>query len=93
MKLFKFVWRILKFILDVPRGLACLLIKGYQKTFSPDHGFFKRMFPFGYCKFTPSCSQYAYEAVKKHGVIRGGIKAFWRVLRCNPFSKGGHDPA
>lgn len=44
------------------------------------------------CRFYPTCSQYAYEAVSKYGVFRGGAMSLWRVLRCNPFSKGGYDP-
>lgn len=44
------------------------------------------------CRFYPSCSEYAIEAVKKYGVFSGGIKSVWRILRCNPFSKGGYDP-
>ena len=44
------------------------------------------------CKYYPTCSQYAIEALEKHGVIKGSALAFWRILRCNPFSKGGYDP-
>ncbi len=44
------------------------------------------------CRFYPSCSEYAVEAVEKHGVIFGGIKSAWRLIRCNPFSQGGYDP-
>jgi len=44
------------------------------------------------CRFTPTCSAYAKEAVLKHGVLKGGWLAFYRVLRCNPFGKGGYDP-
>lgn len=44
------------------------------------------------CRYTPSCSEYALQAVEKYGVVRGGLKATWRILRCNPFSKGGYDP-
>ena len=44
------------------------------------------------CKFTPTCSTYAIEALEKHGVIKGGFLTIWRILRCNPFSKGGYDP-
>jgi len=70
------------------------MILVYQKSFSPDHSASgKAKYPFGYCKFTPSCSEYAYKAVEKYGVVLGLIKAFWRVLRCNPWSKGGDDPA
>jgi putative membrane protein insertion efficiency factor len=48
--------------------------------------------PGGGCRFHPSCSQYAEEAVKKHGPVKGLRLAAWRVLRCHPLSKGGHDP-
>lgn len=44
------------------------------------------------CRFCPSCSEYAIEAVKKYGIFSGGVKSAWRILRCNPFSKGGYDP-
>lgn len=44
------------------------------------------------CRFYPSCSSYAIESIEKYGVVRGGIKALWRILRCNPFGKGGYDP-
>ena len=44
------------------------------------------------CRFSPSCSQYAIEAIGKHGPFRGSRYAIYRILRCQPFSKGGHDP-
>ena len=44
------------------------------------------------CKYIPTCSQYALEAIEKYGALRGGLLAAWRILRCNPFSKGGFDP-
>ena len=44
------------------------------------------------CKYYPSCSQYGLEAIEKYGVLKGGALAVWRILRCNPFSKGGYDP-
>ena len=44
------------------------------------------------CKYTPTCSAYAMEAIEKHGPWRGTLLAVWRVLRCNPFSRGGYDP-
>ena len=44
------------------------------------------------CKYYPTCSQYALEAIEKYGALKGGVLAIWRVLRCNPFSKGGYDP-
>ena len=44
------------------------------------------------CIYTPTCSEYAMEAIQKHGVIKGTGLAIWRILRCNPFAKGGYDP-
>jgi len=46
----------------------------------------------GACRFYPSCSEYAYEAVKRHGAIKGGILALKRILKCHPFHPGGVDP-
>ena len=56
------------------------LIRFYQKYISPC----KRPC----CRFVPTCSQYAYEAITKYGAIKGGVLALWRLLRCNPFNKG-----
>lgn len=60
------------------------LIKAYQKLISP-------MFPPS-CRFYPTCSEYAVQAITKYGALKGGVKAVWRILRCNPFNKGGFDP-
>ncbi|OXT06651.1 membrane protein insertion efficiency factor YidD [Thermoanaerobacterium thermosaccharolyticum] len=60
------------------------LIRFYQKFISP-------MKPKS-CRFYPTCSQYAIDAIKKYGVLRGSIMALWRILRCNPFNPGGYDP-
>ncbi|MCA3761603.1 MAG: membrane protein insertion efficiency factor YidD [Cutibacterium sp.] len=61
-----------------------VLIKAYQMLLSP-------LFPPS-CRFTPSCSQYAIEAIERYGLLRGGAMGIWRVLRCHPFSRGGMDP-
>ena len=61
------------------------LIRLYQKLSAP----FKRG---PVCRFTPTCSQYAMEAFEKRGFFVGFGLTVWRILRCNPFSKGGHDP-
>jgi putative membrane protein insertion efficiency factor len=66
------------------KKLLIALIRFYQKYLSP----LKKT----KCPYYPCCSQYGLEAIQKHGVIKGLILAFWRVLRCNPFSKGGYDP-
>jgi len=68
------------------------IIRLYQKTLSFDHGFFKYLYPYGYCRFSPTCSEYAIGVITKYGVIKGGFKAAWRILRCNPWNKGGYDP-
>ncbi|MBE6650866.1 MAG: membrane protein insertion efficiency factor YidD [Ruminococcaceae bacterium] len=60
------------------------LVKLYRKFISP-------LFP-PTCRFTPTCSEYAIEAFKKHGAIKGLFLTVWRILRCNPFCKGGYDP-
>ena len=44
------------------------------------------------CIYTPTCSQYAIEAIEKYGAFKGGLLTIWRILRCNPFAKGGYDP-
>jgi putative membrane protein insertion efficiency factor len=66
------------------RAIAILVISLYQKLVSP-------MFPPS-CRFVPSCSQYAKDAVDKYGVARGGYLAVRRILRCHPFHAGGYDP-
>jgi len=45
-----------------------------------------------HCNYIPTCSQYALDAIGRYGAVRGGILAAWRLLRCNPFSRGGYDP-
>ena len=74
------------------KKIALLLIKLYQKTFSFDHGPLKRLYPLGYCRFKPTRSEYTYEAIKTFGVIKGSLLGGWRILRCNPWNKGGDDP-
>jgi len=80
------------FLYQFPRRLAVGLIKVYQKTISFDHGFLKIFYPHGFCRFTPTCSEYGAQAITKYGVLKGSLLASWRVLRCNPWSKGGYDP-
>ncbi|MEK9130065.1 MAG: membrane protein insertion efficiency factor YidD [Patescibacteria group bacterium] len=80
------------FLFIIPRIFAIKLIRFYQKIFSLDHGWLKFLKPYGQCRFYPSCSEYTCQAIEKYGLIKGGIKAMWRLLRCNPFNEGGHDP-
>ena len=60
------------------------LIKFYRKYISPGRP--------SCCRFTPTCSQYALDAINKYGAFKGSIMAVYRILRCNPFCKGGYDP-
>jgi uncharacterized protein len=66
------------------RKLVLLLLRGYKWGISP------MLRPA--CRYIPTCSEYAMEAVERYGVMYGGMKAVWRLLRCHPFAKGGFDP-
>lgn len=70
---------------NLPRLPFLALIRLYQLTFG-------RAIPAGTCRFYPTCSHYAYQAIAKYGIIRGGGLGLWRLLRCQPFSRGGYDP-
>jgi len=59
-------------------------VRLYQVTLSPILG--------RQCRFRPTCSHYMIEAVEKYGAIRGSMRGIWRILRCNPFGRGGYDP-
>lgn len=61
------------------------LIKFYKKYISP-------MKSHGTCIYIPTCSEYGLQAIEKYGALKGGLLTCWRILRCNPFSKGGYDP-
>lgn len=73
----------MKKLKKVLREIAVLPIRFYQKFISPLTG--------PHCKYYPTCSQYALTAIRKHGILYGGALAVWRLLRCNPWSKGGID--
>ena len=70
--------------LSLPARLFIQLIKSYQLFVSPRSC--------SCCRYTPSCSQYAIDALRIHGAFKGLFLALWRIMRCNPFSKGGYDP-
>ncbi|MDQ8161289.1 MAG: membrane protein insertion efficiency factor YidD [Gemmatimonadota bacterium] len=65
-------------------NLFILLVRGYQLTLSPIFG--------GACRYYPSCSAYAIEALQRHGALHGGWMALRRIGRCHPFRPGGFDP-
>ena len=66
------------------RAIAAAPIRLYQRFVSP--ALPQR------CKYHPSCSAYAVQAIRRYGILRGFVLAGWRLLRCNPWSHGGHDP-
>ncbi|MBR5648069.1 membrane protein insertion efficiency factor YidD [Pseudobutyrivibrio sp.] len=66
------------------KKLFIFLIKLYQKYISPMKS--------TKCPYCPTCSAYGLEAIQKHGAIKGGALTAWRLIRCNPFSRGGYDP-
>jgi uncharacterized protein len=70
--------------MNVARRIATAPLKLYQAAISPALG--------PRCKFYPSCSEYAVQAIMRFGILRGLVLAAWRLLRCNPFSHGGIDP-
>jgi putative membrane protein insertion efficiency factor len=67
-----------------PRALVVLPIRIYQRLVSPFLG--QR------CRYYPSCSEYAVQAIRQFGILKGLVLAGWRLLRCNPWSHGGFDP-
>ncbi len=64
--------------------IFCALIVFYRQAISPH-------FPPS-CRYYPTCSEYALQSIKKYGPFKGTLMAIWRILRCNPFHKGGYDP-
>ena len=71
-------------IKTLPKNIIILLIVIYRKAIRPFLGY--------RCRFHPSCLCYALDAIKQHGCLRGCYLIIFRILRCHPFSKGGHDP-
>ena len=69
---------------QISKTAVLLLLRGYKWAVSP-------MFPPA-CRYVPSCSEYAMEAVERYGAARGSLMAIWRLLRCHPLAKGGLDP-
>ena len=66
------------------KNILIAMIRFYQKFLSP--------LKHTRCPYTRTCSQYGLEAIQKYGAVKGSLLACWRILRCNPFSKGGYDP-
>jgi len=73
----------MRFVLRLPGKLAIALIRVYQKAVSP-------LFP-PVCRFTPTCSEYCIQAIRRYGLIVGTAKGIRRILRCNPWNPGGED--
>lgn len=79
--------------IPAPSKVAVRTIRFYQRFLSPDHSIWaKALDRPPYCKHIPSCSEYGVEAFEKRGFFIGFLKTSWRVLRCNPWGRGGYDP-
>jgi uncharacterized protein len=78
---------LLHHIVRLPRNLIVHLITGYQHTLSPDHGPLRHLYPYGYCRHSPTCSEYAKDVMQKRGVLIGLPLSIWRIAGCNPFAK------
>lgn len=74
----------LQALLHLPRRALIGLVRLYQLVLSPHMG--------ASCRFTPTCSQYAVESLRRYGAVRGLLMATWRILRCNPWGGHGYDP-
>ena len=74
----------MRFLHSLPARVMLALIRFYRSYISPRHA--------PCCRFVPTCSQYALEAIEKYGALKGGLLAAGRILRCNPLFKGGYDP-
>lgn len=79
-----FLKGILSAIWKLPTHVAIALVRVYQWTLSPIIG--------RQCRFEPTCSNYYIQAVTKYGFVSGSVRGAWRIMRCNPFCQGGHDP-
>lgn len=74
--------------MNIAQHSLVTIIRAYQRTLSPDHGWWRRPT----CRFSPTCSEYSIEAIRKYGAVAGTWKGLRRVARCNPFVAGGFDP-
>lgn len=72
--------------------LLIMVIRLYQHTLSPDHGPLKAYHPHGYCRFHPTCSEYAIESLQTHGFFKGIFLSLARLTRCHPWNTYGLDP-
>lgn len=84
--------RTVNVLTNIPKETAKASIRVYQKTLSFDHSFWARPDVYRVCIHEPSCSEYTYQAIDRFGLVKGGTMGFFRILRCNPWSDGGHDP-
>ncbi|KKW10663.1 MAG: hypothetical protein UY48_C0028G0004 [Candidatus Gottesmanbacteria bacterium GW2011_GWB1_49_7] len=68
------------------------VIRFYQKHLSLDSGWLHALIPMRVCRFTPTCSEYTYQAIDRYGILYGSWLGLKRIARCHPWNKGGHDP-
>jgi hypothetical protein len=78
---------LLRYIGNIPRAIAVHMIAFYQATLSPDHGPLRHLYPQGFCRHEPTCSEYGKHMIAEHGVAIGGAMLVRRLLSCHPWSK------
>jgi putative membrane protein insertion efficiency factor len=79
-------------IKQLPKKIVIRLINVYQFLLSPDHSWLKARFPHGYCRFYPSCSEYAKQSVERFGVFKGLSLGLIRLVKCHPWAEPKVDP-
>ncbi len=89
----KEMWRafLLASLVPVVRQLIGGAIRLYQKSLSPDHGPLRILYPYGYCRFHPSCSEYCRQSFENSSLSIAVVRSVHRVMRCNPWNRGGID--
>ena len=78
------ITKLLHGVMALPQSALILLVKGYRLLLSPSLG--------SACRFEPSCSAYSLESLQRHGAVAGAGLTLWRLVRCQPWCDGGHDP-
>lgn len=76
--------RFVERLMRLPADAMVFLVRGYQRGISPMFG--------PRCRFTPTCSEYFVQSVRKYGAVRGSLRGLWRLMKCHPLHPGGYDP-
>jgi putative membrane protein insertion efficiency factor len=83
--------KIFKFFVNLPKNFAVLLIKVYQTILSPDHSWLRHKYPYGFCSYYPSCSEYSKQVITDFGLFKGFLLSVVRIIKCNPLAQPSVD--